>query len=114
MVTPFDYFCPRLPEVEEIPPLWNDLVGEYTVETSFTEKVLATLEVKIVDNVLTAVFTSSTLPYGPIPMILNPINDREIIIVASELFDGSTLFYDNDTGYISGIGMIAKPIEEGE
>jgi len=37
---------PRLPEVEEIPPLWDELVGDYTIETSYIEKVLATLEVK--------------------------------------------------------------------
>ncbi len=107
--SPFDLSCPRLPKVEEIPPLWNELKGEYTIETSYIEKELAKLEVKIVNNVLTAVFISTSLPYPPIPLILNPINDREIIIVAGPLFTGATLFYDNDTGYISGIGVIMKP-----
>ena len=86
--------------------------GEYTIETPYIEKEIAKLEVIIVDNVLTAVFITTTLPYPPVPMILNPINDREIIIVAGALYGGATLFYDNDTGYISGLGMIAKPIEQ--
>jgi hypothetical protein len=112
-LSPFDFFCPRLPEVEEIPPLWDELIGEYTIETSYIEKELATLEVKIVDDVLTAVLTNSTLPdhltKQTIPMIFNPINDTEILIVGGMYFAGATFFYDNDTGYISGGGMIMKP-----
>jgi CubicO group peptidase (beta-lactamase class C family) len=112
-LSPMDIFCPRLPKVEEIPPIWNELVGEYTVETSYIEKVLATLEVKIVDGVLTAVLTNTTLPdhptKEPIPMIFNPINDTEILIVGGMYFAGATFFYDNDTGYITGGGMIMKP-----
>jgi len=35
--SPFDLTCPRLPKVEEIPPLWNELIGEYTIETSYID-----------------------------------------------------------------------------
>jgi len=108
-LSPLDSYCPRLPEVEGIPPMWYELEGKYTVETSYIEKELAELEIKIVDNILTAVLESTSFPSPQIPMILNPINDREIIIVAGLLFAGATLFYDNDTGYISGIGAIMKP-----
>jgi hypothetical protein len=106
----FSYVSPKVPEIEEIPPLWNELAGKYTIEPYYSKDTFGKLQINIVDNVLTADLTSDIMP-GPLTLVLNPINDKEILTVGG-FWGGETMFYDNETGYLSWAGIIAKPIEE--
>jgi CubicO group peptidase (beta-lactamase class C family) len=96
IVTMGDYFiCPRYPDIQEISPLWEDLVGEYEIYPktpsiySDTE-ILGTTEIKILDNILLA--TNGKFIY--------PINDKEIVIIGG-IFGGETMEYDEVTGNIT-------------
>ena len=101
--------CPKIPDVEEVPPLWNELSGKYNLETYFSEGTsVAELQIDIVDNVLTGSFVFKN-GIGA-SLVLNPINDEEVLVIGG-LYDGETMFYDSDTGYLRWAGMIAKPKE---
>jgi CubicO group peptidase (beta-lactamase class C family) len=100
---------PKIPEVEEIPPLWDELCGEYTVEPYFKEETIGTMEVKIVNNVLTSDIELNANKIDSLSFVLNPISDTEILVVGDPYHDGDTIFYDKDTGYLRWAGLIAKP-----
>ena len=107
---------PKIPEVEEIPALWEELRGKYTVEPYFQEEIIGEMEIKIVNNVLTFIMTLNTggSTISALSLVLNPISNTEILIVGEIVHDGDTMFYDSDTGYLKWAGMIFKPIEEEE
>lgn len=90
-----NFICPKYPELQNIPSLWQDLVGEYEIYPrtpsiySDTE-ILGTTEIKIIDHVLLTTNGKFILP----------INDKEIIIIGG-IFGGETMIYDKTTGNIS-------------
>ena len=100
-----DYFvCPRYPDVEEMPPLWNKLIGTYDIYPRIPSiysdtETLGTIEIEVVDNGL---LTS----YGK---VLNPINNTEIIIVGG-IYDGETMIYDDETGNITWQNVVYEPV----
>ncbi len=87
--------CSRYPQLDEIPPLWQGVVGEYDLLARLPSgavgaEVLGQSSVQIEEYVL----RMSGL-VGPI----NPISDTEIVILTGP-FAGETMLYDPDTGNI--------------
>jgi hypothetical protein len=102
--------CPKIPIVEEIPPLWHKLTGKYSVGTSSDDDILGEVELVIEDNVLVGsmiTFESSLVP----PFVFNPISETEILIVGG-LFEGETLTLDSHNGFLEWGGYLMKPIEQ--
>ena len=104
----FHIICPKYPEIDEVPPLWDKLIGEYDIYPRIPSRysdseILGADSIRAEDNVLS---TSSG-------RILVPINDTEIIIVGG-INDGETMIYDDETGSITWQNMTLKPIEPSE
>jgi len=99
-----DYFiCPKYPDIEEVPVLWEKLTGKYDIypriPSVYSDEVtLGTIEIKVEDGVL---LTSDE-------KVLTPISDTEIIIVGG-IFDGETMIYNKETGDITWQNVIYKP-----
>lgn len=91
-----DYFiCPRYPDIQKVPALWEDLTGKYDIyariPSSYSDtEILGTAEIKIIDNVL---LTTNG-------KILTTISEKEIMIVGG-IFDGEIMIYDEAAGNIT-------------
>ena len=92
----FSYeFCPKYPDIGEIPRLWETLAGEYDLVPRLPSglpgtEILGQTRIWVADGVLRmAGFV------GP----LLPISENEIIIL-SGAFAGETMVYDPETGSI--------------
>jgi len=100
-----DYFvCPRYPDIQDSPPLWEELTGKYDIYPRIPSKysdteTLGTIEIKVEEGVL---LTSDE-------KVLKPISDTEILIVGG-IFDGETMIYDTQTGTITWQNVIYKPL----
>jgi len=104
----FHIVCPKYPEISEVPPLWQKLIGEYDIypriPSVYSDTVtLGVDSIQAEENVLS---TSSG-------KILLSINDTEIIIVGG-INDGETMIYDDETSSITWQNMILKPAEPSE
>ena len=100
-----DYFvCPRYPDIQDSPPLWEELTGKYDIYPRIPSKysdteTLGTIEIKVEEGVL---LTSDE-------KVLKPISDTEILIVGG-IFDGETMIYDTQIGTITWQNVIYKPL----
>ncbi|MHC5135346.1 MAG: serine hydrolase domain-containing protein [Planctomycetota bacterium] len=97
--------CPRYPEMEEIPPLWNTVAGQYELMKrplgdSDNTEVLGHAEIWIDDGVL---------QMGGVAGPLLPISDTEIIIQGGP-FAGETMAYEPATGNLYHHFLLYKPI----
>lgn len=101
--------CPKIPMVEKIPALWDEVIGEYSSEIYISEGTnVGKAEIKIVDNVLTVKLIID-IPHFEIYFVLNPISETEMLILDG-IFSGETIFYD-DTGYLRLCGITFKPVQ---
>jgi hypothetical protein len=87
--------CPRYPEQDEVPPLWEDLSGEYDLKARLPsgavgKEVLGGTSIWVEDGIL-----SMAGYVGP----MLPISETEIIILSGS-FQGETLHNDPDTGQL--------------
>ena len=104
IVTMGDYFiCPRYPDIEDNPPLWEKLTGKYDIypriPSDYSDiETLGTIEIKVTDNVL---LTSDS-------KVLKPTSYTDIIIVGG-IFDGETMIYDEITGNITWQSVVYAP-----
>ena len=98
--------CPKYPEITEIPPLWDEIVGEYELVARLPNgkigaDILGNTSIWVEDGVLQmAGFV------GP----LLPISETEIIILSGS-FVGETMIYEPSTGYIYHQAIIYKPTD---
>jgi CubicO group peptidase (beta-lactamase class C family) len=102
----FSYeFCPKYPDIGEIPRLWETLAGEYDLVPRLPSglpgtEILGQTRIWVADGVLRmAGFV------GP----LLPISENEIIIL-SGAFAGETMVYDSETGNIYHQNIVYKRI----
>lgn len=91
----FFEICPRYPDLEEIPPLWNDLTGEYDLVARLPSgaagsDVLGKTSIQVEDGIL----QMSGL-VGPILY-----NHETEIIILSGPFAGETMVFEPGTGNI--------------
>ena len=107
IVTMGDHFvCPKYPELDEIPAIWKNLIGEYEVHPRTNSEyggddTSAKIEIYVDNNILV---TSNN-------MILYPYADNKIVIVGG-IFGGETMTYDENTGDITWQNLIYKTIED--
>lgn len=99
--------CPRYPDVETVPPLWDALPGKYRIHTRIPSRhskadVLGETEIRMEDNVLLL---------SGLKAALWPLNDSEILILGGP-FGGETMTYDRESGNITRQNMIYKPHEK--
>jgi hypothetical protein len=102
--------CPKVPIVEEIPSLWHELTGEYTLESSFSEESAGEAEITIIDNILVGSITFYANNFTA-PIVANPISETEILVIGGPQ-EGETILYDSDNGSLKWGGFILKPIEQ--
>jgi len=102
--------CPKVPMVEEIPPLWYELTGKYTMAISSSQETAGEAEVSIIDNILVGSLTFYANNFTA-PIVVNPISETEILIVGGP-YGGETILYDGDNGSLKWGGFTAKPIEQ--
>ena len=96
--------CPRYPGLEDIPPLWQNLAGEYELMArlpsgSAGTDVLGHSRIRMEDGVLQVA--------GFVGPIL-PISETEIVIQSGS-FVGETMVYEPATGNIYHQGLVFKP-----
>lgn len=87
--------CPEYPDLDQIPPLWETLTGNYDVTARLSSgldgtEVLGQTNIWVEDDVLWMA--------GLVGPIL-PISETEIIILSGS-FAGETMIYDPETGNI--------------
>jgi len=87
--------CPEYPQIGEIPPLWQDITGDYDLITRLPSgspdtEVIGQSSIWVEDGVL---------QMGGIVGPILPINETEIIIQSGPLA-GETMIYDVETGNI--------------
>jgi len=96
--------CPRYPDVDEVPPLWEDLSGEYDLKARLPsgavgKDVLGGTSIWVEEGVLRMA--------GYVGPML-PISETEIIILSGS-FQGETFHYDPDTGYLTHQMIVYTP-----
>jgi hypothetical protein len=96
--------CPKYPEIEEVPTLWEKLTGEYELSLRLSSidvgsEIIGRDEILIENGILLMPGFS-----GP----LMPISDTEIIIQGGP-FAGETMVLEPDTGYIYHQAFVYKP-----
>ena len=96
--------CPRYPDIEDTPPLWNELVGKYEFiarpsSGSANADVLGHSNIWMEDGVL-----HMEGIVGP----LLPISETEIVIQSGP-FVGETMVYESATGTIYHQSVVFKP-----
>jgi CubicO group peptidase (beta-lactamase class C family) len=87
--------CPEYPDIGEIPPLWEKLIGEYDLVArlpsgSLSREVFSQNKIWVEDGVLRM--------SGYVGPVL-PISDTELVILSGN-FAGETMVYDPETGDI--------------
>lgn len=97
-------YCPRYPDVQQIPALWAELTGHYELVRRLSSRVAASevvgrTQITIEDGIL-----KMPNPAGP----LLPISETEIIPVSGP-FAGETMLYEPDTGLLIHQSIIYKP-----
>jgi hypothetical protein len=88
--------CPRYPKMNEVPPLWEDLSGEYDLLAYLPtgdvgRDVLGTTSIWVEEGILRMA--------GYVGPML-PISETEIIILSGS-FQGETMHYNPDTGQLT-------------
>jgi CubicO group peptidase (beta-lactamase class C family) len=96
--------CPRYPDIEEVPPLWNQLAGQYEFmarphSASANADVLGHANIRVADGVL---------QMGGVVGPLLPISETEIIIQSGP-FVGETMVYEPATGNIYHHYLVFRP-----
>ena len=96
--------CPRYPDIEDVPPLWNQLAGQYEFmarphSASANADVLGHAEIWVADGVL---------QMGGVVGPLLPISETEIIIQSGP-FVGEAMVYEPATGSIYHHFLVFKP-----
>lgn len=89
----FYEICPRYPDFDEIPRLWNDLTGEYDLKARLPSgivgsDVLGKSSIQVEDGML--------LMSGLVGPML-PISETKIVILSGP-FAGETMVYETSTG----------------
>ncbi|MCJ7823726.1 MAG: beta-lactamase family protein [Anaerolineales bacterium] len=98
--------CPKLPEIIEIPVLWDELAGDYEIVHRLPSgntggEIVGRSEIWIEDGVL-----MMPNPIGPI----KPISADEIVILGG-IFAGETMVYEPATGIIYHQSNVYRPTE---
>lgn len=98
------FICPRYPEIDKIPDLWNELIGKYEmiprVPSIYSdEDSLGTIEILINDQVLQMSDGKVLLPKG-----------ESVIIIVGGIFSGETMVYKEESGEIFWQHVIYKPL----
>jgi CubicO group peptidase (beta-lactamase class C family) len=95
--------CLEYPEISQIPPLWDDLLGDYELVGRLPSGMPGTEILGKASIVADNGVLQMTGIVGPIL----PICETELIIM-SGIFAGETMIYDPDTGTISHQSIIYK------
>jgi CubicO group peptidase (beta-lactamase class C family) len=102
--------CPKVTEPDDTANPWYERTGEYTLVTAFSDETIGTLTISTFDNILIGEATIDVMLMTA-PLVFTSISDTELLVVGFP-YDGETLLYDNETGYFTVSGMIAKPVEQ--
>jgi CubicO group peptidase (beta-lactamase class C family) len=87
--------CPRYPDIEEIPLLWEELIGEYDLVARLPS---GAIDKKVLGNA-TIWMENDMLQMGGVVGPILPISETEIIILSGP-FAGETMAVDPETGNI--------------
>jgi CubicO group peptidase (beta-lactamase class C family) len=100
----FSYeICPEYPEFNQIPPLWDEILGDYEIVERLPSGVLGT---EILGNASIVADNGVLRMTGIVGPVL-PISKTELIVM-SGVFAGETMIYNPDKGTISHQGVVFK------
>lgn len=115
--------APKLDRNDDIPAEWEKFLGEYKAITLSGEELMNMRIETLNDKFLIIEMTQITHPElknlqsGPMPfptfsIVLDPVNEQELLLIGGMMgmYDGETVYYDEDTKGFSFLDLVLEPI----
>ncbi len=107
-----------------IPEYWRSFTGKYEAKTVYGDELMIAnietldesflvLEMVEITHPEFKQIQSGPMPFPTISIVLNPVNEKEILLVGGMMgiYDGETMYYDKEKGSMHFLDIVLEPIE---